>query len=821
MPNKTSSVSSGNYVANTTITGLGSGIEYDKMIESIMKKKNKAVEKIEKQQEELQEKIDAYKDFREKLDAVQTAAKTLNMKAAFNEYTTTSSNEDIATISATSSAVSQKVLLTVSSYAKADKIRSQAYTSYTATLSSGTIVINGKGIVSSGSDTLSEFIGKINDANCGADANLLDDGAGNYYIVIANEKTGALNTTKGTNNTVQICDVDGGTLLSGAGGSDFNMLNGTLALRTNVTDTIASDTACSFRFSDKDTLSIGTQMGLTGLASGNVTIGGVAVNIDRDNDTLQTIANSINAAGGTCTASINELEENGSTTYALYITKGGGAIGTGDFTDNSNILESLGVLQSGYNAGCNIVAGQNASVTLDGVSVSSQSNHMDSISGTTISLHGLSTLTYAELNVNRDYDAIVDKMKSVVESYNDLVEYVAEETQWYDDTQEGGVLMGDTLASNLPSELNLKLFTSPTGLSGTSLTNLTHIGISQQLSDADGNVTKNGVRISGKIQLDESTFKNYLMTNLNDTQNILLPSGKGSTNTIQFISSTNNTVQNSAYAVNITTIATQATTTAGTAQTLNNATAEQLTFTFHGKSYIVALTGGNSITDNINAINQHDTVGRYVTAENSGGNIKITSKYYGQYGDFTVVSDIAAAADSSGIGTTPVDASGTDVAGTINGETCTGDGQYLRGNSASGTFGSSGYTAGNTTTDGLKIRYTGNATGAVGSVSVSNGAIQQMVSYLDTVLQSKYTSQNGNPGILTAMEESLKEQYNELESNRVDLKLRLHEEEQQLMRKFQVMDGSIAKYSAQASRLGAIMSSLNGPGSGGGGGSKK
>ncbi len=797
----TSSTKSEGYssTSSTSIVGLGSGIEYDKMVESIMKNKNKLVENIVKEQDEITEKLDLYKNFREKLQGVQDAAKELRIKSNFDIFTSSSTHEGLATITPTANATQQMVDLTVSNTALANKIRSQAFTSITATLNSGSIVINGKGITSSGSDTISEFVGKINEANCGAEANLLSDGAGNYYIVIASSKTGGTDTSKGTNNAIQICNVSGGTLLTNNAAADFDMLSGTLAIRTNVTDTVSNDTACSIRFTSKDT-AIQTLMGPNAtLPSGTVTIGGQNVAIDLTSESLETIRNNINAAGGNCTATINELTENGTTTYALYITRSGTNISTGDFTDTSNILEILGVLQSGYDATREVVSATNASVTIDGVSISNQYNDLDNISGATISLHGLSTFTNTKLYINRDFETITGKVSKFVDEYNELVEYIKEQTKWDPEMMTGGPLLGEQLVATLPSDMNQKVFAT-LNLDNTTLKNLTNLGVNFDLDSEE----------SGKLKFDEGVFNQYLKSNITDTRNLFTEFGIGSVNTIEFISAGSNTIESSSgYAVNITAAATKATATAGTAQTTTNAGAEQLTFTFHGKSYTVSLATGNSRADNITAINSHDTVGRYVYAEDSGSNeIKLTSKFYGSKGDFSVVSDTAAAASSSGIGTTTVTVSGTDVAGTINAETCTGDGQYLVGNSAQGIFGSAGYTAGNTNTDALKIKYTGSSTGAVGTIKYYSGAFNGVFRYLDSVLQSQSYAYNRSAGTLTAMEESLKEQFNELESRRIETRLRLIEEERQLTERFRMMDANIGKYSSQSAQLSSMMGAL-------------
>jgi len=130
-----------------------------------------------------------------------------------------------------------------------------------------------------------------------------------------------------------------------------------------------------------------------------------------------------------------------------------------------------------------------------------------------------------------------------------------------------------------------------------------------------------------------------------------------------------------------------------------------------------ATTGDSQLTIGLTANNEgggtlafgSDTIateGRYalpVQAVISGNGIAFEATSFGSGGGFTVVQSV----DNLGLGALSQTASGTDVAGTINGLAATGSGQSLRG------------TTGNI--DGLALFYTGSATGAVGDVTVGIG----------------------------------------------------------------------------------------------------
>lgn len=130
-----------------------------------------------------------------------------------------------------------------------------------------------------------------------------------------------------------------------------------------------------------------------------------------------------------------------------------------------------------------------------------------------------------------------------------------------------------------------------------------------------------------------------------------------------------------------------------------------LTDTASGASQLsVNLTANNAGTLSFGT----DTIvteGRYamnLQAVVAGNGVSIESKSYGAHG-FSVTQSV----DGLGMGAGTQNATGVDVAGTINGLAATGNGQALTGSTGA--------------VDGLALFYTGSATGAVGSVSVGIG----------------------------------------------------------------------------------------------------
>lgn len=179
---------------------------------------------------------------------------------------------------------------------------------------------------------------------------------------------------------------------------------------------------------------------------------------------------------------------------------------------------------------------------------------------------------------------------------------------------------------------------------------------------------------------------------------------------VTFLRATSDTLAGS-YAVVVTTAGERAFAQAGTAQTSNLAQAETLTV----NGVAITLNAGLSQAQVISRINEF-TSQTGVVAENNGGNTRLYTIAFGSNATISVSSDVAAAANSSGFGTTAINDTGVDIAGTIDGVAASGQGNVLTATSGAA--------------QGLSLKLatsSSNATvtvnGAQGSVSVTNNSL--------------------------------------------------------------------------------------------------
>lgn len=173
--------------------------------------------------------------------------------------------------------------------------------------------------------------------------------------------------------------------------------------------------------------------------------------------------------------------------------------------------------------------------------------------------------------------------------------------------------------------------------------------------------------------------------------------------------STNDTASGS-YAIEVTTAAEKATVTAGTSQTTGLAADETLTINGVDVELTAAMTQAN-VVDEIN--DNTDATG--VVASVEDGAIVLTSTEFGAAAEIDAVSSVAAAGDSSGIGTTNLTDEGVDIAGTIDGVAATGLANTLT--SSTGDSEGLSVTIAEDGTTGSTV------TGAQGDVDVTNNAL--------------------------------------------------------------------------------------------------
>lgn len=193
------------------------------------------------------------------------------------------------------------------------------------------------------------------------------------------------------------------------------------------------------------------------------------------NDTLNTLASYINTQQWGVTASV--VTDASGSRLALY-SQSSGSPGALAITNNTTGLT--------FNAP---VGGTNASLTIDGVPLSSATNSVSgAISGVTLNLASAAPGTTVQLTVGPDATAATTAINNFVDAYNSVMGIINTQFTVNPATNTEGPLGGDSALRSLQSSLLNDVTYSITGNSG--LVNLASMGIDM---NNDGTLTVNQI----------------------------------------------------------------------------------------------------------------------------------------------------------------------------------------------------------------------------------------------------------------------------------------------------------------------------------------
>ena len=558
-----------------------------------------------------------------------------------------------------------------------------------------------------------------------------------------------------------------------------------------------------------------------------------------------------------------------------------------------------------------LVEGQDALITIDGVEITKASNTIDDlIPGVTLNLLDADSDTAITLNITRDTEALLERVKAFVDAYNEVASFIAQQQSYDQENEEtGGILFGDGTLFSIKSQLTSTLLAPVWGVEE-DFSTLGLIGVS--------------VDKEGQLSINQDKLRGYLETNFNDVRNVFASNATPSTGTIEYISHTRDTAAGE-YTVNITQVPTKSTSTSDTAVATTLGSDETVTITEGGKSATINLTSDMTISDIINAINTElqksynqtlvgseslyadssqssyitssttwdsvynssgqsaglqngdvitfsgttrsgqsitgsyeiedintDTVqglltaieeafgndvtayidgsgrivlkdekvgssqlsitieepssrnldfgsllatndggqeGRYslsITASNDGSDhLVLTHDSYGSEYSFT----ISESADLLWTGGDQTVDNGQDVAGTINGESATGSGQILRGDE------------GQPNIEDLSIRYTGTATGEVGTIKLTLGVAE----LYDRAL---FGITDQFEGYLAFKQESIENRIKELEKRIGEMEYRLDKKMQMMAARFVAMEKALSAIQSQSQWLSGQINAI-------------
>ncbi len=492
------------------------------------------------------------------------------------------------------------------------------------------------------------------------------------------------------------------------------------------------------------------------------------VSIGASNNTLEGIRDAVNNADiGVNAAIVND----GSGYRLLFSSSSTGAENSLELTVVESGAAGLGQLEFSA-AATNLtqtVAAQDASLTINGLAISSASNTVvGAIQDVDITLQSVSSGTPATLTVARDETGVRDAVTGFVEAYNSFVQTVNSLSSFNSETLEAGILLGDFTLNSVTGKIRTALTDAVGG--GGALQRLADIGITTQ-SD-------------GKLSVDDSILDSVLDNNFDALVGLFASGGTVTDSEISFVTSTANTIPGN-YAIAITQLATQGAYLGG--GVLPDFSGSSVTIDGSNDTFSIKVDGvasgeltlsagnyatGEALATEVEATINGDSaltdggVSVTVTYNAVSNRLEINSASYGSGSTVEITQVDTSSAATLGL-TVASGTNGLNVAGTIGGVTAVGLGQTLTG-------------AAGTSAEGLEISVTGGAIGFRGSVSFNDGVAGKLDQLLDAFL--------GADSVVDLRTQSLSDQIDDIGEQREKLEIRMESFESRTRDKFTALD---------------------------------
>ncbi|MDE2289150.1 MAG: flagellar filament capping protein FliD [Burkholderiales bacterium] len=542
------------------------------------------------------------------------------------------------------------------------------------------------------------------------------------------------------------------------------------------------------------TLSNGTYSGAS--FTQNAAQQSLSVTIDSSNNTLQGIANAINAANGGVQATI--VNDGSSTPYRLVLTSTAtgqnmsmrisASNATGSGSPDSAIANLLSYDPTGTQDMTQSAAAQNAQLTVNGLAVSSSTNTVGgAIQGVSLNLLKAGTATVTTAN---NTAGVTSAVNGFVSAYNTLNSAISSLTAYDSTGQNTGALLGDPTVQLIQNQIRSVLDNPLPGVGQSALSTLTQVGVQFQ---ADGS-----------LSVDSTKLQNAVNNNFSQLASLFATNGTATDSLVSYLGSSAST-QAGQYAVNVTQAATQGSAT-GTvtlgASTVIDSTNNTLNLTLDNVSSSVTIPAGtytasalaSAIQSAINGNTTFANAGSTVAVTQSGGVLKFTSN---RYGSASNVSFTGGNGYTALIGTT-TNTTGLDIAGTIGGYATTGSGQTLTG-------------APGTAVAGLQISVQGTTTGNRGTLNFSQGYA--------SLLSSQITGFLGNSGALTSATNSLNQTITSLTKAQTDWQAQMTQMQNTYLAQFTALDATISQLNSTSNYLQQVLGTSTGSSSGSSGSS--
>ncbi len=197
----------------SSINGIISGLSTDEIVSKIMEVARQPVTRLTTQQTDLTQKLTAWQEFNTRLLALQTKATVIASPLTFASNSVTSSDDDIITGTATTSAATGTYFVNVSKVAQTQQLSSQGFANITDVVGTGTVhftIDDGTTFdvtVDGNNNSLAGLRDAINKADKGVSAVIINSGdpATPYKLLVTTKGSGT-----GYEMTIDTSELAGG-----------------------------------------------------------------------------------------------------------------------------------------------------------------------------------------------------------------------------------------------------------------------------------------------------------------------------------------------------------------------------------------------------------------------------------------------------------------------------------------------------------------------------------------------------------------------------------------------------------------------------------
>lgn len=689
--------------------GIGSGILTTELVSDLVAAERAAGDRrLDLQQEELEAEISAFGTITSALETFRNASDGLSTPSSLQAISASTSDESALSATASSLAESGSYSVTINELAQSHSLVSRSYESITdivgtgeMTFRFGTTNFDGSDydsfdidaskasktlVIDSSNNTLSSLRAAINSADFGVDASIVNDGTG-FRLLLSTEDPGLSNSME-----ILVAGDSGSGLSEFAFNSDYNGEDSVGA----ITEGGSTDLSSGIDFSSTNStfsLSVGatTDVDVTVDANATTDLGGGG---GTEQDNLIAIQTAIDTALVTAGLSAGDV-------VASIDSEDGGLILTTLATGSSETIEVTaddGELGLNPNLGqrfgtdgsmVQTLAAQSAEIEVNGLTITRESNLVtEVINGVTLNLKSANVGTPINLTLDNDSSAIVTRIESFVEAYNELKVISDELTTFNLEGGERGLLLGDATLRSITTQIRNVMNTVVDGISGSSFRTLSEVGIT---TNQDNDYL---------LEFDPIAFNRAVDENADAVVSLFATNTSASDPLIEVLNTGLDT-QPGAYVVELTQVATQGNYQGETIAALDNPiTIDEDNDTFAvsvngAASGVLTITQGSYASAELLAQEIQLRINNDEAIEETGDTVTVsynsTSQRFefqsNEYGSASSISftsvDIDVEAElgfGSGVGTVNA---GLDVKGTINGEAATGAGQFLRASEGS------------------------------------------------------------------------------------------------------------------------------------------